>query len=54
MWAQALIERGMLDSMVAGFRELRYEFVVSVSDGSILLWLAGAAVLFMVFRRGRR
>ena len=53
MWGQALIEKGMLDSIAAGFRELRYELVGSFNDGSILLWLAGAVVLFLVFRRRR-
>ena len=54
MWAQALIEKGMLDSMAAGFTQLRYKVSASISDGSILWWLAGAVVLFLVFRSRRR
>jgi hypothetical protein len=54
MWAQALLERGVIESVIAGFGRLRYELVASVSDGSILWWLAGAVVLFLIFRSRRR
>jgi hypothetical protein len=54
MWAQALVEKGMLDSMAAGFAQLRYKVSASISDGSILWWLAGAVLLFLVFRSRRR
>lgn len=49
MWAQALIEKGMLDSAAAGFAALRFELVEATRDGRIL-WVVGAVLLVILLR----
>jgi len=49
MWAQALIEKGMLDSAVAGLAALRFELVRAAQDGR-LFWVVGAVLLVVLLR----
>jgi hypothetical protein len=45
--AQALAERGMLDSMVAGITRLRYQLETYIGEGRTTYLLIGAAVVFV-------
>jgi hypothetical protein len=54
MLAQALLERGALDALIAGVGLLRVGIVQSAQDGSLFIWLAGGALVFLVIGRLRR
>ena len=52
--AQALVERGMLDSIAAGITQLRYQIELYIGDGGSTYLLIGAAVIFLFFITRRR
>lgn len=50
MWAQALLERGILDSLSAGVTAFQDWAVESVRTGRIVWVVAAAAVVFLLYR----
>ena len=52
--AQAMVERGLLDSIAAGFGDARYRFEAYVGAGNSVYFLVAAAlVVLLLFRRRR-
>ena len=53
--AQALVERGLLDSIAAGLGSARYRIELYIGQGNTIYLLAAAAVLLILTRvRHRR
>jgi hypothetical protein len=52
--AQALVERGMLDSIAAGITQMRYQIELYLGDGGSTYLLIGAVVIFLFFMTRRR
>jgi len=53
MLAQAMVERGLLDSIAAGVSSARYRLELYVGDGNAI-YVVIAAVLLLVFTRVKR
>jgi len=53
MWAQALVEKGALDSIAAGFGVLR-DGVMTVVGDRRFLWVVAAIVVVLLVRRRTR
>ena len=53
MLAQAMVERGLLDSIAAGVSSARYRLELYVGEGNAM-WVVVAVVVLLVLTRVRR
>lgn len=53
MWAQAMVEHGLLSGMAAGIEAAQYHVAAALADGTTRWLLAGAGIVlaFWLLRR---
>ncbi len=54
LFAQAVLEKAALDGIAAGANQASFDFMDAVQDGRVVLWVLGAAVLFLIVKTFRR